>query len=128
MEQNKYFSKDELHALACNFVVESYLKKNGVDNKTKYNQVANYIYLDTQVNKAISDDAPNVYFGKVLEQCDNGNILLGNISSRDALSKNLEENCIPQNIVDMTVENYDEFLVERRKMMAALIQRYYEGL
>ena len=31
MEQNKYFSKDELHALACNFVVESYLKKNGFE-------------------------------------------------------------------------------------------------
>lgn len=106
----------------------SYLKQKGVDNKTKYNQVANYIYLDTQVNKTISDDAPNVYFGKVIEQCDNGNITLGNISSRDALSKNLEENCIPQNIVDMTVENYDEFLMERRKMMAALIQSYYQNL
>ena len=106
----------------------SYLKQNGIVNKTKYNQVANYIYLDTQVNKAISDDAPNVYFGKVIEQCDNGNIVLGNISSRDALSKNLEENCIPHNIVDMTVENYDEFLTERRKMMAALMRGYYEGL
>ena len=42
--------------------------------------------------------------------------------------KNLEENCIPQNIVDMAVENYDEFLVERRKMMAALIQSYYQNL
>ena len=106
----------------------SYLKQNGVDNKIKYNQVANYIYLDTQVNKAISDDAPNVYFRKVLEQCDNGNIVLGNISCRDALSKNLEENCIPQNIVDMTVENYDEFLTERRKRMALLIQSYYQNL
>ena len=106
----------------------SYLKNNGVDNKTKYNQVANYIYLDTQVNKAISDDAPNVYFGKVLNQCDGGNIVLGNIADRDLLATNLEENCIPQNIMNMTVENYDEFLTERRKMMAALIQKYYERL
>lgn len=106
----------------------SYLKNNGVDNKTKYNQVANYIYLDTQVNKAISDDAPNVYFGKVLNQCDGGNIVLGNIAGRDLLATNLEENCIPQNIMNMIVENYDEFLTERRKMMAALIQKYYERL
>ena len=42
----------------------AYLKKNGIDSKTKYNQVANYIYLDTQVNKAISDDAPCDYFSK----------------------------------------------------------------
>lgn len=106
----------------------SYLKNNGVNNKTKYNQVANYIYLDTQVNKAISDDAPNVYFGKVLNQCEGGNIVLGNIADKDLLATNLEENCIPQNIINMTVENYDEFLTERRKMMAALIQKYYERL
>lgn len=106
----------------------SYLKNNGVDNKTKYNQVANYIYLDTQVNKAISDDAPNVYFGKVLQQCNGGDMTLGNIADRNLLAANLEENCIPQNITDMTVENYDEFLSERRKMMAALIQKYYGRL
>lgn len=41
---------------------KAYLKKNGVDNKTRYNQVANYTYLDTQVNKAISENAPSVYF------------------------------------------------------------------
>lgn len=106
----------------------SYLKSNGVDNKTKYNQVANYIYLDTQVNKAVSDGAPNVYFGKVMKQCEGGNIVLGNISDKDLLMTNLEENCIPQNIMNMTVENYDEFLTERRKRMAALIQKYYERL
>ena len=106
----------------------SYLKSNGVDNKTKYNQVANYIYLDTQVNKAVSDDAPNVYFGKVMKQCEGGNIVLGNISDKDLLMTNLEENCIPQSIMNMTVENYDEFLIERRKRMAALIQKYYERL
>lgn len=44
----------------------AYLKKNGIDSKTKYNQVANYIYLDTQVNKAISDDAPCDYFSKAV--------------------------------------------------------------
>ena len=44
------------------------------------------------------------------------------------LATNLEENCIPQNIMNMTVENYDDFLTERRKMMAALIQKYYERL
>lgn len=104
------------------------LKNNGLDIKTKYNQVANYIYLDTQVNKAISDDAPSVYFGKVLNQCEGGDIVLGNIADKDLLAINLEENSSPQNIMNMTVENYDEFLTERRKMMAALIQKYYERL
>ena len=106
----------------------AYLKSNGVDNKTKYNQVANYIYLDTQVNKAISDDAPCVYFARAKRQCETKEIVLGNISDTGLLSSNLAENCIPDNIDTMDVSSYEEFLLERRKMMAALIERYYKGL
>lgn len=106
----------------------AYLKANGVEAKTKYNQVANYIYLDTQVNKAISDDAPCKYFSKVKEQCTTKNIEIGNISDETMLATNLTENCIPQNIFDMAVEDYDNFLAERRKLMAKLIERYYKNL
>ena len=106
----------------------AYLKSNGVDNKTKYNQVANYIYLDTQVNKAISDDAPCVYFTRAKQQCETKEIVLGNISDADLLASNLAENCIPDNIDTMDVSSYDAFLLERRKMMAALIEKYYKGL
>lgn len=106
----------------------AYLKKNGVDSKVKYNQVANYIYLDTQVNKAISDDAPYIYFAKVKQQCENGNIEFGNIANEELLTTNLAENCIPENIADMDVSSYDEFLSERRKLMAKLIENYYKNL
>lgn len=106
----------------------AYLKANGVEAKTKYNQVANYIYLDTQVNKAISDDAPCKYFSKVKEQCTTKDIEIGNISDETMLATNLTENCISQNIFDMTVEDYDNFLIERRKLMAKLIERYYKNL
>lgn len=47
----------------------AYLKNTGITNKIKYNQVANYIFLDSQVNKAISNDAPAVYFTKAKRQC-----------------------------------------------------------
>ena len=106
----------------------AYLKNNGVTNKTKYNQVANYIYLDTQVNKTISDDAPAVYFTKAKQQCVTKNIVLGNISDETLLASNLSENCIPNGIETMNVSSYDDFLRERRKLMAALIERYYKGL
>ncbi len=106
----------------------AYLKKNGVDNKTKYNQVANYIYLDTQVNKVISDDAPSVYFEKAKQQCTTKVVELGNISDADLLASNLAENCIPSDITDMDVSMYDEFLVVRRKLMAALIEKYYKNI
>lgn len=106
----------------------AYLKANGIDSKTKYNQVANYIYLDTQVNKAISDDAPCKYFSKVKEQCITKNIAIGNISDETLLVQNLNENCIPQNVFEMSVKDYDVFLMERRKLMAKLIERYYKNL
>ena len=106
----------------------AYLKNNGVDSKVKYNQVANYIYLDTQVNKSISDDAPCVYFSKVKAQCEGGDIEFGNISDTELLVKNLEENCIPADIAEMDVSRYDEFLLQRRKMMAKLIEKYYKNL
>lgn len=107
---------------------KAYLKSNGIDSKTKYNQVANYTYLDTQVNKAISNDAPSVYFTKVKQQCEDKQIQLGNISDKTLLAENLAENCIPSNIDTMDISSYDDFLVKRRKMMASLIEKYYKEL
>lgn len=71
---------------------------------------------------------PRIYFQSALEQCDKKNIAFGNIFERDALMKNLSENAIPESIVSMTVENYDDFLADRRKLMAKLMMRYYKGL
>lgn len=106
----------------------SYLKKNGVDSKTKYNQVANYIYLDTQVNKAISDSAPCDYFGKAFIQCETKAIELGNICDLSQLNENLQENCIPLSVKNMDASSYEGFLTERRKLMASMMKRYYWGL
>ena len=99
-----------------------------MESKTKYNQVANYIYLDTQVNKAISDDAPCEYFGRAMRQCETKQPELGNITDADKLKENLAENCIPESVVHMDASSYDEFLAERRKLMAAMMRRYYMGL
>lgn len=107
---------------------KAYLKRNGITTKTKYNQVANYIYIDTQINKAIQDDSPAVYFARVKQQCEDKQIVLGNISDEKLLAVNLAENCVPSNIASMDVTSYDDFLIERRKMMAALIEKYYKGL
>ena len=106
----------------------AYLKKNGIDSKTKYNQVANYIYLDTQVNKAISDDAPCNYFSKAFMQCETKAIELGNICNLSQLNENLQENCIPLSVKNMDASSYEEFLTERRKLMASMMKRYYWGL
>lgn len=106
----------------------AYLQSSGITSKTKYNQVANYVYLDTQVNKAIGDDAPCVYFGSVKSQCDSKDIKLGNISDENLLRTNLKENCIPEEVFEMTTADYDDFLQKRRKLMAKMIEEYYKGL
>jgi hypothetical protein len=48
---------------------KGYLQKNGITDKSKYNQIANYIYLDSQTNISIGDKSPNEYFATVFEQC-----------------------------------------------------------
>ncbi len=40
----------------------------------------------------------------------------------------MAENCIPSQIMDMDYSNYPEFLVARRKLMAAKIKDYYFSL
>lgn len=106
----------------------AYLKKNGITSKIKYNQVANYIYLDTQVNKAISDAAPCDYFSRAFTQCETKMIVLGNITDPMLLERNLTENAIPRSVKDMDATHYDAFLLERRKRMAAMIKQYYMSL
>lgn len=107
---------------------KAYLKNNGVDSKGRYNQVANYTYLDTQVNKAISDDAPADYFAKVVSQCNTKEVEIGNITEMKSLYENIEENALPPEIINMTVADYDEFLTKRRYLMAKMIERYYKQL
>lgn len=44
------------------------------------------------------------------------------------MMKNLEENAIPYDVVEMTIDDYDRFLEERRFLMAKLVERYYKSL
>jgi len=37
-------------------------------------------------------------------------------------------NCIPDTIFSMDIDNYDEFLMQRRVLMAEKIQDYYSSL
>ena len=105
----------------------NYLKKSGL-SRSKYNQIANYVYMQQEVNIQVGSKAPDVYFSEVLEQCHGGALKYGAITELQDLHKNLEQNCIPQSIFTMTIENYDEFLKDRRKLMASKIKEYYLNL
>lgn len=105
-----------------------YLKKNGVSDKALYNQVANYAYLDTTVNIAISDKAPNVCFTAALAQCESKELKIGTITDGGEFWANLDANCIPKEVVSMTAEHYGAFLQQRRRLMAQKIKKYYYSL
>lgn len=107
---------------------KAFLKKSGYDNKTMYNQIANYAYLDTGVNIAIGMKAPSDYFIEAAKQCETGVISVGTIVRKEELIENLKVNCIPEGIGNMGPEDYPEFLIQRRKLMAQKIKEYYYSL
>ncbi len=107
---------------------KEYLKRNGYNDKAKYNQVANYTYLDTGVNISISDAAPNDYFMRALNQCETKECQIGTIIDKDEYYENLRVNCIPDDVMFMTYNDYERFLNERRKKMAMKIKEYYYSL
>lgn len=105
-----------------------YLKRELNAPQRSYNQVANYAFLERKINIAISDDAPCEYFGRELAACRDGHGHYGNIQSEEDLQENLAANCIPEDIFLMTAEDYEYFLTERRKLMAAKIRDYFKSL
>lgn len=106
---------------------KNYLITNGVP-QAQYNQIANYVYLQQEINIKISDDAPCIYMAKVLKQCETKQPVYGGIVKADALQENLRQNCIPEGFEHMDIKDYTAFLAERRKLMAQKIRDYYWAL
>ena len=103
---------------------KSYLISQGVD-KDGYNKIANFVYLRDDINKKVDDVAPKDYMKKVLEFNGSYN---AEIENKKDLSDNLEENAIPEEIVDYDIKNYETFLKKRRENMAKLVKKYYYSL
>jgi hypothetical protein len=106
---------------------KNYLKNNN-KSKTEYNQVANYVLMQQEINIAIGAKSPEVYFKELLEQCQGGKRKYGGIDSMDELHDNLKVHCIPESIFEMNVHTYDEFLNERRRLISMRMKEYYESL
>lgn len=106
---------------------KQYLKDKGV-GKSKYNQIANYVLMQTEINIKVGKKSPNVYFKEIREQVENGSTKYGGIVDEKSLNKNLRANCIPLKIFDMDVDSYEYFLQMRRKLMAEKIHKYYLSL
>lgn len=106
---------------------KEYLKKNGLD-RGKYNQIANYVYMQSEINIKVSNKPPKDYFELINAQISDNHNLVSGISSHHELIGNLQANCVPSEIMEMSFEDYSEFLALRRKLMAAKMKDYYFSL
>ena len=107
---------------------KAYLRREINASQRLYNQVANYTYLEKRINIAIGDRKPGDYFSEARDSIVSGNSYFGDISSVESLELSLRANCIPEGIFSMGVEDYEDFLVVRRKLMAQKIRAYFESL
>lgn len=101
-----------------------YLKDQGLQ-RGQYNQIANYALAQSEINIAIGAKAPKVYFNELMEQCQGGKKKYGGITDLDELKENLRQQAIPEGIFNHLADDYDQFLVERRKLMAAKLKDYF---
>jgi len=104
-----------------------YLQQQGL-SRGRYNQIANFVIAQSEINIAIGDKAPDTYFGQIVEQVNGGPKRYGGITDRELLQENFAQNCLPACLLDGEVPEYDEFLAERRRLMALRINTWFEVL
>ncbi|BAL80589.1 GmrSD restriction endonuclease domain-containing protein [Caldisericum exile] len=104
----------------------NYLRKLGY-NRGMYNQIANYVMAQSEINISIGDNEPKKYFAELKEQCNGGKLKYGGITDFEMLKENLKMNCIPIELLD-TEMRYEDFLNERRKLMSNKIREYFKTL
>ncbi len=106
---------------------KDYLKKNGLD-RSKYNQIANYVYMQSEINIKVGNKPPKDYFEVITTQMQDSNKQVSGLSTRQELLDNLQMNAVPPDIMQMSINDYNDFLTARRKLMAAKIKEYYHSL
>jgi hypothetical protein len=102
----------------------SLLKSQGLQ-RGRYNQIANFVVAQSEINIAIGDKAPEVYFVELLNQVRGGLRKYGGITEEAALRENLRSHCIPESLLDGEVPSYNDFLEERRKLMALKLKQWF---
>ncbi len=84
--------------------------------------------MQQEINIAIGNKSPDVYFTEIKNQCTGGAKKYGGIDSMEKLSINLKRHCIPESVFSMDISHYDDFLKGRRMLIAQKIKNYYSLL
>ena len=104
-----------------------HLQRGGA-SRSSYNQIANFVMAQSEINIAIGDKAPEIYFAELRDQvngeANGGSKRYGGINDPAELRANLVMNCLPTSLLDGEPLDYDAFLVERRRLMAEKIRQW----
>lgn len=103
------------------------LKSHGY-GKQEYNQLANLVYTQSEINIRMGKRAPYAYLQDVTAQIENGKLRLGGITDRQALEANFHANAVPLDLGTKGVNDYPAFLEERRYLMAQKLRAFYNTL
>ena len=96
---------------------KNYLAQKFNLDRRQINQVANFTYLEFEDNIEISDSAPKDYFIDIKNK---------HYKNRESeLKKMLADHCLPENFYNM---DFNDFLKERRKLMAKVVRSVFESL
>jgi hypothetical protein len=106
---------------------KKHLKAQGLA-RGRYNQIANFVLAQSEINIAIGDKAPEKYFAELADQCNGGKRKYGGITDAAELRANLRMNCVPETMIDGEIPAYDAFLDQRRRLMAQKIKAWFEAL
>jgi hypothetical protein len=106
---------------------KKHLKSQGL-SKGRYNQIANFVLAQSEINIAIGDKPPEKYFAELGEQANGGKKKYGGITDRQTMIDNLHSHSLPETLLDGEVPDYDAFLQERRRTMSLKIKQWFEML
>ncbi len=84
--------------------------------------------MQSEINIAVGDKEPAVYFSDLMDQCKSGEPKYGGITDKGELMKNFAMHCISNGMESMIIDDYDDFLQERRRLMARKMRDYYYKL
>ena len=104
-----------------------HLKKQGLTS-VRSNQIGNYVICQSEINIAIGDKPPEQYFKEIADQCNGGKKKYGGITDAQEMKENLLMNCLPASLLDGEVPTYEEFLQQRRHLMAQKIKTWFQAL
>ncbi len=108
---------------------QNYLRESGITRKKDQSQIANLVVMRRGTNIRLSDTAPAAYFSELQVGLRENEFRYGDLENPEDLRTNLKDHCIPFDGMDISIfEDYNEFLRERRKLMAAKIRDYYQSL